>query len=454
MISNKHAIQITVLRSAVWIAGVFAVALFCAWQYNWQIACWVALTLCSMTMVWHLAHLEWLLTILKTPANTTTPTTLGLWGEAFYFLHRKSRQHGLDIAQLNEQQARFTQAIQVSPNAFVMLDDAGRVAWMNSAAQALLGLDAARDTGQNLAYLLRTPAVAALLDSTRLSSPVTVLTQGKTISVQALPFGDNQTLLLGQDLTELERTERVRRDFVANVSHELRTPLTVLSGYAELLHDHTDQLPAAMQDAVAHMLNHTQRMSHLTQDLLQLATLDAGGTLLDSQSTELIAVNQWLTQVQQSTTPMTQGENSPRLVFDDAPAEWVVNGLQIELHSALSNLVTNALRYTPAGGTVRVSSAIHSGLLHIAVIDTGCGIAAEHLPRLTERFYRVSASRRRTHNSANSSANSSDDTSNDNSGTGLGLAIVKHIMIRHGGELRIASELGKGSVFTLVLPAA
>ncbi len=444
----KPSLRATLIRSVAWLGLLLASVLLTAWRFDWQVTTWVALGWAAFTMVWHLAHIQWLLTVLQGASSANSPTATGLWGEVFYFLHRLTRQHTLQIADIQSQQERFMQAIQVSPNAFVMLDDAGRVAWMNGAAQVLLGLDAGRDMGQNLAYLLRTPAVAALLDSTRLRAPVTVQTNDKTIAVQAFPFGENQTLLLGQDLTDLERTERVRRDFVANVSHELRTPLTVLSGYAELLHDHAALLPDVLKEAVTHMLTHTQRMSQLTQDLLQLATLDAGESQLDTQSLEVVSVQQWLTGVRQSIAPLAAGHNQALLTVDDCDASLTVNGVHSELHSALSNLLTNAQRYTPAGGFIHVScqrvSSPQGEQCHIAVTDTGCGIAAAHLPRLTERFYRVSASRRRAHTGTEAMA--------ENAGTGLGLAIVKHIMLRHGGELRIASTLGKGSVFTLVLP--
>jgi two-component system, OmpR family, phosphate regulon sensor histidine kinase PhoR len=441
--SPNQSNKTTVLRVCVWVSVMLTCVLLTAWNSSWQAACWVALAWAAVTMAWHLTHLQLLISSLQNTSNTTIPTATGLWGEAFYYLHRLSRQHTLDVTELKTQQERFMQAVQASPNAFVMLDDAGRVTWMNHASQSLLGLEPARDVGQNLAYLLRTPAVAALLDSTRASVPITVHTLGKTIAVQAFPFGDQQTLLLGQNFTELERTERVRRDFVANVSHELRTPLTVLSGYAELLHDHVQQLPPALQDAVEHLRHHTQRMNHLTQDLLQLATLDASGTQLDAHTAQSVHVPQWLSSVRQSIAPLAQPATQGALHFEASDDSLFVNGLPSELHSALSNLVTNALRYTPATGTVTVSAQRVAGMqgdeCHVCVRDTGCGIAAEHLPRLTERFYRVSASRSR-------------DGGSDNSGTGLGLAIVKHIMLRHGGELRIASELGRGSSFTLVLP--
>jgi two-component system, OmpR family, phosphate regulon sensor histidine kinase PhoR len=419
------------LRGALWLAALFASVALCAWYWGWAAGCGVALAWCAASTVWHLAQLHQLLSTLQQPANHLAPTATGVWGEVFYWLHRHNRRHALALAQLQEQQTRFTQAIHASPNACVMLDDAGRVAWLNAAAQALLGLEPARDIGQNLAVLLRTPAVAALLDSTRSAAPIQLHHQGRTVIVQAFAFGDAHTLLLGQDVTELERTERVRRDFVANVSHELRTPLTVLAGYAELLHDHREQLPPALQDATLHLLAHSQRMSQLTQDLLQLAALESS---LPVASVETIPAVQWFDWAAQAYAPLAQQAGIAFSVT--APdAAWQLRGPLAALHSALGNVLSNAIRYTPRGGSVWLHAAAVQGACHITVRDTGCGIAPEHLPRLTERFYRVSASRSR-----------------DQGGTGLGLAIVKHLMQAQGGELRIHSELGLGSSFVLVLP--
>jgi two-component system, OmpR family, phosphate regulon sensor histidine kinase PhoR len=446
-----------------WVLAFVCSALSAAWLWNWQVACWLALAMACAVVLWQAWHIKTLLRVLALVANTandsaannaaalqdTLPNGFGIWGEVFYLLRRLIKAHQLELSTLQTQQNRLVQAVHASPNAFILLDKVGNVAWLNAASQRLLGLDAQRDTGQKLAFLLRTPAISALLDSSRTHKSTTVEINNNLIEVQSLPFGDQQTLLLGQDFTKLARTEQVRRDFVANVSHELRTPLTVLTGYTELLLDQSSQLPPALQDAVAHMAQHTQRMNSLTQDLLQLAVLDASGTGDALLAQEQVNVQSWLQQVQLSTEPLAHTINgSIAMRFEPCDTSLNVVGSAKELHSALSNLVGNALRYTPAGGTVTVSANLHAGVsdeglackhLHIAVADTGCGIEAVHLPRLTERFYRVSTSRHRGLHDAST-------------GTGLGLAIAKHVMLRHGGELRISSTVGKGSCFTLVLP--
>lgn len=444
-------IQFTAVRLLLWALLLSSLVGLTAWWWHWQIAAWLGVLAALLILAWHISHLHALVKHLVVSqqaapagARTTVPTALGDWGEVFYQLHRYERQHTQQLTALQDQQNRFMQAVQASPNAFVLLDDAGRVAWLNTAAQTLLGLDAQRDTGQNLAFLLRTPAVAALLDSTRERQAVTVQLAdpmvkalSRTVTVQSFPFGDQQTLLLGQDVTELERTEQVRRDFVANVSHELRTPLTVLTGYAELLQDHAAQLPSALRDAVQHIAQHSQRMNQLTQDLLQLASLEANHKAQPSlQSYDPVSVPLWVQSVLDSAQPIARTAGV-QLHWENSSADAHVRGDLAALHSALSNLLVNAIRYSKFGDTVTVATRtdLASAQCHLSVSDTGCGIAAEHIPRLTERFYRVSASRSR-----------------DQGGTGLGLAIVKHIMLQHGGELRIASELGKGSVFTLILP--
>jgi two-component system, OmpR family, phosphate regulon sensor histidine kinase PhoR len=450
-----------------WILTCALIILCSAWIWTWQVATWIAWALIVLVIAWEAVHIKWLLTALQqqqqiatrpssTPIysidrlqkNLHTPTSIGTWGNVFYLLRRLIKAHRLELATVKTQQNRLMQAVHASPNAFILLDRLGCIAWLNNAAQRLLGLDAQRDTGQKLAFLLRTPAITALLDSTRTHQPVTIEMNKRLIEIQSLPFDEQQTLLLGQDLTKIARTEQVRRDFIANVSHELRTPLTVLTGYTELLLDHVNTLPPILQDAVSHMAQHTQRMNSLTQDLLQLAALDAsnmGDALINP---ETINVQEWLSEVQRSTVSLTQMSHGKiTVLFEDCDAHLKIAGSKKELHSALSNLIDNAVRYTPAEGIVKiavdvVSKDTHTDStkqLHIMVTDTGCGIEAIHLPRLTERFYRVSTSRHRGFNE-------------ENTGTGLGLAIVKHIMLRHSGELRISSTVGKGSCFTLVLP--
>jgi two-component system, OmpR family, phosphate regulon sensor histidine kinase PhoR len=439
--------QGVVIRSAMWLIAMTAVMLVGAWFGGWQVAAGSVLGVAILMVAWQLWHVHDVLALLQRYPLPVVASATGLWGDVYHALHGLSRQYNEALQALQAQQNRLIQALEVSPDAFVLLDEAGRIAWLNAASQRLLGLDVQRDIGKKLAYLLSNANLGGLLAGTSaqafaqasVKAPMTLEMKGRTVNVQSFPFGNRQTLLLGQDVSELERTERVRRDFVANVSHELRTPLTVLTGYAELLQDHAVHLPAPLQEAVQHIQHHSQRMNHLTQDLLQLATLEAASEHAHDEGMAVVPVQQWFACVAQTAAPLAA--KAGVVLRMPAPQDGcVVQGRLNELISALSNLLGNAIRYTPQGGQVAVTCTLSATQVQIAVTDTGCGIAAEHLPRLTERFYRVSSSRLR----------SADQE--DAAGTGLGLAIVKHVMLRHGGELLIHSELGKGSCFTLVLP--
>lgn len=463
-----------------WVMVFISTVLLAAWIIDWKFAGILALCLGSITVIWQTIHIQWLLSTLQYCQSITAHSSIkpidsnflidfksvsankiaikppfslnpmGVWGDIFYALRHLIKAHRIELTAIQNQQNRLMQAVHASPNVFILLDKVGKIAWLNNAAQRLLGLDCQRDTGQVLAFLLRNPAITALLEHNRIHQPVTIEIKKTLIEIQSLPFGDQQTLLLGQDLTKSIRTEQIRRDFIANVSHELRTPLTVLTGYTELLLDHINSLPFILQEAVKHIDQHTQRMNSLTQDLLQLAVLDSsnhGDALINCDT---VNVNEWLLQVKQSAIPLahTLGGCS-NLEFATCNPQWTVQGNSKELYSALFNLVDNAIRYTPVDGSIVITTHIVNNQnhteqaiqqhLHIAVSDTGCGIESVYLPRLTERFYRVSSSRHR-------------GLYQDNTGTGLGLAIVKHIMLRHNGELHITSTPEKGSCFTLILP--
>ena len=430
--------------SAIWCAVLLGAVGLCAFALSWAWACGLACALLVAVYSWTSYHHH---KLLATLSNTDldqklllqVPDAAGLWGEVFYKLHRLNRTWSLHIQMLTQQTRDFEGAIQASPNAFILLNDAGCIVWINASAKLLLGLDPQRDVGQNLAFLLRTPAVAALLQTQHAHEPLMLAYNDRHVLIQSFPYGDAQVLLLGQDHTDIVRTDAIRRDFVANVSHELRTPLTVLMGYSELLKDHigsipqSSELPVGITSAVDHIATHAQRMHALTQDLLQLASLEAQSVDALRSQAEPIHVGHW---VQEVCTQLRDLAPQVSLSCElGTQAEVTVLGQLNLLHSALSNLVANAMRYTPADGSVIVRIETSSDHCSVHVIDTGCGIAAHHIPRLTERFYRVSESRSR-----------------DSGGTGLGLAIVKHIMMLHGGELLMSSALGLGSRFSLVLP--
>jgi two-component system phosphate regulon sensor histidine kinase PhoR len=315
----------------------------------------------------------------------------------------------------------------------LLLNAHDQIEWCNSVSADHFGLDPQRDRQQRITNLVRAPAFVAYLQSGRFDEPISFPGPGArgTVSVLVRPYGEGQTLVLSQDVTERERNDAMRRDFVANVSHEIRTPLTVLAGFIETM-DHLPLTEAERRRVLELMSQQTARMQTLVGDLLTLAQLEGSPR---PAADRWVAVSKLFAQVHTDAMALSAGRHG--LSFTGAGAAKLA-GSEAELQSALGNLVSNAIRYTPADGRIDVSWTLQAdGSGEIEVRDSGIGIAREHLPRLTERFYRVDGSRSR-----------------DTGGTGLGLSIVKHVVQRHGGELEIDSEPGKGSRFRLIFPAA
>jgi len=373
------------------------------------------------------------------------PLKLGLWGEAAERARRLVRQREHETRDSNRRLQDFLAALQASPNGVVLLDAQGRIEWFNQTAAQHFGLDSGRDLLQHMVNLVRDPAFTAYVSGGNYQA--SVFMQGRAhssahpsrLSVHLHDYGEGRRLLLSRDVTMFEQAEAMRRDFVANVSHEIRTPLTVLSGFVETL----QTLPLDATERARYldlMAQQAGRMQSLVSDLLMLSRLE-GSPLPGAAEWSPLPV--LMGQVEQEAQVLSAVLNPPMagpaqtLVFEPAPA-LELSGRPSELHSALSNLVSNAVRYTPAGGEVRCGwQLLEDGRLEFYVQDSGPGIAPEHIPRLTERFYRVDRSRSR-----------------DTGGTGLGLAIVKHVAQRHGAELRIESSPGKGSRFSIAFPAS
>ena len=360
------------------------------------------------------------------------PRDAGFWGEIGYRVERSIRLREQDAVNEKLRLSQFLSAMEASPNGVMLLDENDQIEWCNSRAADHFGLDPRRDRRQRVTNLVRAPAFVHHMQTRHFDEAVTVPDpRGKgLLSVQVRPYGDGQKLLLSQDITERERSDGMRRDFVANVSHEIRTPLTVLSGFIETMVN----LPLTdveRKRVLSLMAQQTDRMGTLVSDLLTLAQLEGSPRPFADR---WVALAPLLAQVEIDAKLLSAGRHT--LVFA-SPVDTQLAGAQNELLSAITNLVNNAVRYTPEGGRIELSwKLLGDGSGEIAVSDTGPGIAREHLPRLTERFYRVDGSRSR-----------------DTGGTGLGLSIVKHVVQRHGGELDIQSELGKGSCFRLVFPA-
>jgi two-component system phosphate regulon sensor histidine kinase PhoR len=373
--------------------------------------------------------LAWLRGAQSSPA----PRDTGFWGEVGYRVERALRLREREVEAERERLRQFLQGIEASPNGVMMLDADDCIEWCNARAADHFGIDPERDRRQKVTNLLRAPAFVAHLQAGAFDEPVEFTApQGRaTLSVLVRGYGAGQKLLLSQDVTERDRVEAMRRDFVANVSHEIRTPLTVLSGFVETMA--SVPLSTTEQPRVLNLMRQqTSRIQSLVVDLLTLAKLE-GGPLPPSD--RWVDVDAVLAAVMADAELLSAGRHDLQL---DASPGIQLAGVDSELASAMGNLVSNAVRYTPDGGRIDLRWSVRDsdGWGVFEVRDTGIGIARDHLPRLTERFYRVDGSRSR-----------------ETGGTGLGLAIVKHVVQRHGGELQVESEPGKGSVFRMAFPA-
>jgi two-component system, OmpR family, phosphate regulon sensor histidine kinase PhoR len=329
--------------------------------------------------------------------------------------------------------AEFQASTAALPDGAVVLGERGEIAWFNHAAQGLLGLRTPNDVGLRIANLLRHPNFTEYFEASvferevELPSPIN---RHLTLSLRIIPYGNNQKLLIVRDVSDLRRLESARRDFVANASHELRTPLTVLKGYLEMLEPEAQGKGAlaSWRGPITEMKNQAARMESVVNDMLRLARLEAES----STKPEVIAVPVMLTRVLEEARAVSRGAHRFQTQIDE---RLYLLGVETEAQSIFSNLVTNAVRYTPGGGVIRVEWRAHNGGALFVCADTGIGIAETDIPRLTERFYRVDVGRSRA-----------------SGGTGLGLSIVKHALERHEGELRVESELGVGSTFTCQFP--
>jgi len=407
-----------------------------------------ALLAASAYLVLHVLIQDWKFTRFQNWLNSTYLQANPAWSGAWLDVATRIQRQQLLAENSNKLHERLLQdfllAIQASPNGVILLDDEARIDWCNDTAASHLGLDVKKDRLQHIVHLVRDPLFTRYFAQE--NHPSEVLIDGRStsvsnlrkLSVQLHKYGDGRLLLLSRDVTEVVKAEAMRRDFVANVSHEIRTPLTVLGGFVETL----QSVPLDANDIQKYlhlMAIQSDRMQSLVADLLTLSQLEVSQSPNGQDYVSLPdLINQVISEANALTSLIADQFSGQKheLIFDQAPCLYLM-GSKSELFSALSNLVSNAIRYTPLGGLVHLTFSQTDDRLTISVKDTGPGIASEHLPRLTERFYRIDQSRSR-----------------ETGGTGLGLAITKHVMQRHGGELQIQSELGKGSTFNLIFPAS
>lgn len=360
------------------------------------------------------------------------PEASGIWGEVFdniYHLQRRQQQEKQNLQAVINRVQEITSALK---DGIILLDWRGHLDFWNPAAQRLLGFHT-KDQGLSVINFIRHPKFVAYFESSDYSEPLELPSPrfaSRQLQFQITRFGKNERLIVVRDITQLHKLEQMRRDFVANVSHELRTPLTVISGYLETLAENNTQ--PAWEKPLTQMRQQSQRMSALINDLITLSRLETTEAGINHKSLPLEPL---LTAAHHEATALGS-EKSQNINFECTP-NLQLQGNEKELHSAFSNLLINAVKYTQPGGEISLRAWSDNQHIYVSVSDNGPGIEQKHLSRLTERFYRVDASR----NSATS-------------GTGLGLAIVKHALLRHDAELKIHSEPGKGSVFTCVFPLA
>jgi two-component system phosphate regulon sensor histidine kinase PhoR len=365
---------------------------------------------------------------LDEPHSTRLPDGWGAWTDAFARLYRLRRDDERHQLELTEWLARFRQAMQLLPEGVAIMDDVLFLEWCNPAAEKHLGLTMERDKGLRVTNLVRHPDFIDYIILGRYEQPLTLSFRGRKIECRIIPFENRRQILVTHDATDTERIEAMRRDFIANASHELRTPLTVIVGFLEIAQSDPGIDVATRMAHLNLMTEQAHRMQRLIQDMLTLSRLESDEYPLKR---ERVDVRSMIESIAAEARALSSGRHQIEVEVDGPD----VMGSMEELRSAFANLASNAVRYSPNGGTIRLKWARADDALSFAVTDCGIGIDPQHIPRLTERFYRVDKSRSR-----------------ETQGTGLGLAIVKHVLLRHGGRLTITSAPGKGSTFAASLP--
>ena len=371
---------------------------------------------------------------LENPETRNVPEGEGPWEDVFARLNKMVREHRKERAKRAAALHDMELATSALPEGVVSLDKTEHIEWCNPLAELHLGLDSARDIGQQITYLVRQPEFVEYLAAKKFTDPLVLRGprhDDRVLSCKLVGYSGNKKLLVTRDITHFELVETMRRDFVANVSHELRTPLTVVNGFVETLQDMPNLDNDMARRALPMMGEQTMRMTHLVGDLLTLSKLEDRLNVLKE---EVLDVPAMLPSCYDTGVALSAGQHQFKL---EILSQSKLMGCAEELRSAFGNLISNAIRYTPSGGDILVRWQVRDdGQPEFSVQDSGIGISPQHIPRLTERFYRVDSSRSRS-----------------TGGTGLGLAIVKHIANRHQAHLDIVSEEGKGSTFSIVFPA-
>jgi len=381
-----------------------------------------------VVLVSQLRYLQQLGHWLDDPQSGKLPDGWGAWTDVFARLYRLRREDERHQSELAEWLARFRQAMSLLPEGVAIMDDVLFLEWCNPAAERHLGLTLERDKGLRVTNLVRHPDFIDYIILGRYEQPLTLSFRGRKIECRIIPFENRRQILVTHDATDTERIEAMRRDFIANASHELRTPLTVIVGFLEIAMSDPCMDAATRQAHLKLMTEQGGRMQRLIEDMLTLSRLESDEFPLRRERVDITAL---VESVAAEARALSGGRHEITVSVDGPD----VMGSVEELRSAFANLASNAVRYSPEGGCIALSWQRGEDDLQFSVKDCGIGIDPQHISRLTERFYRVDKSRSR-----------------ETQGTGLGLAIVKHVLLRHGGRVKICSKPGEGSTFTASLP--
>lgn len=382
-------------------------------------------------MIWMLSQIRRLDHWLNNHHQTPPPDASGIWGDIFDRIYKLQQTQKKEKRQLQHLVNRVQDATSALRDGVILLDRHGNMEWWNRSAQSLLGFQES-DQGQALINFLRQPQFIQYFERGKFAEPLDMASprsRSQRLQFQINRYGNHEHLVVVRNITRLYKLEGMRQDFIANVSHELRTPLTVLKGYLESIED-SGELPDKWQGAVGQMQLQTLRMSSLVSDLITLSKLE---TEESEQNQSRVPLQDLLESILNEARTLSGDQHHELELI--GKKNICIKGNENELRSAFSNLVFNAVKYTPAKGRINVTINVDDQHLYLVVEDTGMGIESQHIPRLTERFYRVDQSR-----------------NSDSGGTGLGLAIVKHILLRHDARLIIRSKPGKGSTFSCRFP--
>jgi two-component system phosphate regulon sensor histidine kinase PhoR len=440
-LSTKRRLAVAELRMVVpavlRMAVLAAVAVILGAVFGALAGLWFAVLAFGLLLFLHLFYLALLGRWVERPALDTIPDGFGAWAEVFARLYKDRRASERNERRLADNEERFRRTISALPEGIVLIDAALQIEWCNPVAEQHLGINLRGDQGLRLTNLVRDPAFVAFMTSGNFEAPLTftpLANPTTALSVMLVEFEPARSIVITRDVTQSERVDAMRRDFVANVSHELRTPLTVINGFLEMLLDAETHGNTTRRRHMQLMHEQANRMHRLVEDLLTLSRLESRESPL---AEEVFDASGLLRELADEARALSAGRHTVQVEPRTGEPALQLRGSRDELRSAFGNLVSNAVRYTQAGGRIGLCWRVESGGVRFEVEDSGIGIAPEHLPRLTERFYRVDKSRSR-----------------ETGGTGLGLAIVKHVLLRHDGKLDISSQLGRGSVFSAWLPAS